>query len=196
MSLVLLLFTVWMVSVAQAADPAESAATRVTEPGIDLWDAVRGRDGVDAGQVRTQVRGVDSTVLINAGGEDWREYRMDLLIPNAAMILGGVALAILLFRLIRGKIRIRAGRSRYKIKRFNGFQRFIHWTTAILFVLLALTGMALLFGRFIVIPNFGPEAGGTFMFLSSVSMILPVRRLPWHWFCWCWPLSRATSAGQ
>ncbi|MDQ5770709.1 formate dehydrogenase subunit gamma [Thiothrix subterranea] len=137
----------------------------VKNPGIDLWNAVRGREGTETGQVRSQVDSVDSTTLVNMNGQAWQQYRMDTLIPNAAIVLGLVLLAIVVFRLVRGKIPIRAGRSTHKIKRFSTFQRYVHWTTAILFVALSITGVVLLFGRYVVIPVFGAEIGGTLTWL-------------------------------
>ena len=151
----LLLFTMPAVSYATAPSVIQQ------DPGAELWNAVRARDGADMGQVRSQVKGVDSTSLINVGGEEWRHFRMGQLIPLAAKVLGFTIIAILLFRLIRGKIRIKSGRSTQKIKRFTRFQRYVHWTTAILFVALGITGAVLMFGRFIVMPYLGPEIGGT-----------------------------------
>lgn len=164
--LLLLCLLLWIPDV-QAAE--QSAAPplppNVPSPGVDLWNEIRGRDGTDPGQVRTQVQGVDTNVLINAKGEEWREYRMQSLIPNAAKVLGFIALAIIIFRLVRGKIPIKAGRSSHKIKRFSTLQRYIHWTTAILFVALAISGIFIMFGRYIVIPVFGPEFGGPLVYV-------------------------------
>lgn len=147
-------------AVADALPPAN-----IPSPGVDLWNEIRGRDRAEAGQIRTQAQGVDSDVLINANGQAWREYRMQELVPNAAIALGLVALGIIVFRLVRGKVKISAGRSRYRIKRFSVLQRYVHWTTAILFVALAITGIVLLFGRYIVIPVFGPGVGGSLTYV-------------------------------
>ena len=152
----LLLFTLPVVSHATAPSVIQQ------DPGAELWNAVRARDGADLGQVRSQVKGMESTSLVNIGGEEWRHFRMGQLIPLAAKVLGFTIIAILLFRLVRGKIRIKAGRSTQKIKRFTRFQRYVHWITAILFVALGITGAVLMFGRFIVMPYLGPEIGGTF----------------------------------
>ena len=133
------------------------------DPGSELWNAIRGRGEADTGTIRTQVKGMDSEVLVNRGGDTWRFFRMDILIPMATKVLGAVAIAIIVFRLFRGKIPIKSGRTELRIKRFNGFQRFIHWLTAILFIGLAITGLFLLFGRTILIPYLGPELGGDIM---------------------------------
>ena len=159
----LLLFTIPAVSHATAPSVIQQ------DPGAELWNAVRARahDGDDQGQTRSQVKGVDSTSLINVGGEEWRHFRMGQLIPLAAKVLGFTIIAILLFRLIRGKIRIQSGRSTQKIKRFTRFQRYVHWTTAILFVALGITGAVLMFGRFLIIPYIGPEIGGPLTFFMK-----------------------------
>jgi len=137
------------------------------DPGAELWNAVRDRDGADTGQIRSQVKGTDSTSLINRAGDEWRHFRMGQLIPVAAKLLGFTLLTILFFRLLRGKIPIRAGRSSQKIKRFTTFQRYVHWITAILFITLAITGSVLMFGRFIVIPYLGAELGGSLTFIMK-----------------------------
>lgn len=136
------------------------------DPGSELWNAVRGREATDTGTIRSQVKGMDTGVLVNRAGDEWRFMRMDFLVPTAAKVLGAVAIIILLFRLLRGKIKIKAGRSPYKIQRFNNFQRLVHWITAILFVGLAITGMFLWFGRELM-PYIGPELGGSLMIVMK-----------------------------
>ena len=150
-------------AITQAAGPSVIQQ----DPGAELWNAVRGREDADLGDVRSQVKGIESTVLINKDGDDWRHFRMGELIPLAAKVLGFTIITILLFRLIRGKIKIKAGRSTQKIKRFTRFQRYVHWTTAILFVALGITGAVLMFGRFIIIPYLGPEIGGPLTFVMK-----------------------------
>nr|CAA6828629.1 MAG: Formate dehydrogenase -O, gamma subunit (EC [uncultured Thiotrichaceae bacterium] len=165
--LLLILFLPFSVVATAAAPTSNGEMQQLQDPGANIWNAARGREEADTGQIRTQVKGVDSNVLINRGGDEWRLYRMEELIPMAAKVLGAVAIAILVFRLIRGKIPIKSGRSSNKIKRFSTFQRWVHWITAILFVGLSITGIALMFGRHIVMPLFGPEAGGTVMVLMK-----------------------------
>lgn len=156
----ILLLSLMLLLTLPAITLADGPSVIQQDPGAELWNAVRGREGADLGDVRSQVKGIESTVLINKGGDDWRHFRMGELIPLAAKVLGFTIIAILLFRLIRGKIKIKAGRSTQKIKRFTRFQRYVHWTTAILFVALGITGAVLMFGRFLIIPYIGPEIGG------------------------------------
>ena len=130
----------------------------VPNPNTDLWNQVRAREAAPG--ARTQVGGVDTAVLIRPEGEAWRHFRMNELIPMAAMLLALVLGVIVAFRVMRGKIPIQAGRSGKKIRRFSDFQRYVHWTTATLFVLLGVTGLVLLFGRHVLLPIFGPDAFG------------------------------------
>lgn len=127
----------------------------VPNPAADLWRAVRQRDGDITGITQTQ--GVESGVLINAAGDGWRLFRMELLVPVGAWVLGGMLAGILLFWLVRGRIEIEGGRSGKLVPRFSVNQRVAHWFVAILFVLLAITGLVLLYGRFVLIPLLGPE---------------------------------------
>ena len=56
------------------------------------------------------------------------------------------------------KIRISGGRSGKKVKRFSAFERFSHWLTAVSFVVLALTGLNITFGKLLLLPLIGHEA--------------------------------------
>jgi formate dehydrogenase subunit gamma len=129
---------------------------QVPNPGADLWRDVRQR-GDDPAQGVTQVKGVDAGVLINQYGEEWRLYRSEKLVPLGGYLMGGVLAAIALFFLIRGRIRIPGGRSGRRVPRFTEYDRLLHWTTAFLFILLGITGLILLYGRFVLIPLLGPE---------------------------------------
>ena len=76
---------------------------------------------------------------------------------GAIAILGMLALLVI-FYLIRGMVQIEAGRSGRTIVRFNAFERFVHWMTATCFIVLALTGLNITFGKQILLPLIGPEA--------------------------------------
>jgi formate dehydrogenase subunit gamma len=135
----------------------------VKSPGTDLWRAVRNREfnGSQGMSSTSQIKSMGANTFINTQGQKWRGFRMNKLIPFSMLLLGGVLVVLALFRLIRGKIKIKAGRSGKKILRFSGFQRFVHWSVAILFVVLAITGTLLTFGRAGLVPLIGSKAFGT-----------------------------------
>jgi len=149
---------------AMAQDGPNPEALQVPNPGAELWRSVRQREGALPG--RSQVQGVDSAMLINPYGERWRNFRMRELIPYGGYALGGMLLLLLLFYLVRGKIRVNAGLGDRKLFRYSLYERTIHWFTASTFLFLALTGLILLFGRSLLLPWMGPELFST---LASAS---------------------------
>ena len=167
--MVCLLASVFQVQAAnpQSAPPPPPNSLFTSNPGADLWREVRQREGDIRGT--TQVKSTDAEVLINTTGQQWREYRMQELIPRAGAAILIVLVIIGVFRLLRGKIPLSAGRSGIKILRFTNSQRAAHWTTAILFVILGLTGLTLLLGRTLLIPVFGAEA---FSFIATGAKFL------------------------
>lgn len=151
--LMLLVFTV-ISQPTFAAVEGEPEGVIMKDPGSELWRNVRQRQFAES---NTQMKSTDANILISISGEAWRQYRMAELIPTAgvAMLLG--LLGVVVFRLLRGKMRLPEGLSGRKILRFTFNQRVAHWSTAISFVVLALTGLLLLFGRKLLIPLMGSE---------------------------------------
>src|ERR1700686_2513642 len=99
--------------------------------------------------------------LIQPAGRDWRDFhRSKLPIIGGVAIIGMFAL-LAIFLMVRGRIRVGEGFSGRKILRFASFERFTHWLTASCFVVLALSGLNISFGRILILPLFGPEAFAT-----------------------------------
>ena len=134
-------------------------------PGSELWGAVRQRDGMILDGT-SQVKGVDSGILINAQGDQWARFRVNELTRYGSISLVAVLVVILLFYVIRGKVGIEGGLSGKMVKRFTDYERIVHWVLAIVFLFLALTGLILLLGRPLLIPLFGKEV---FSLLASAS---------------------------
>src|ERR1700682_4616035 len=99
--------------------------------------------------------------LIQPAGRDWRDFhRSKLPIIGGGAIIGTFAL-LAIFLMVRGRIRVREGFSGRRILRFASFERFTHWLTASCFVVLALSGLNISFGRILILPLFGFEAFAT-----------------------------------
>jgi len=94
-------------------------------------------------------------VLVQPDGRAWRAFRIQwgFWITTGAILVTVAALAALY--LLAGRIRIEHGRSGRWVPRFSGFERLVHWTTATSFVVLALTGLVFVFGRYLLIPILG-----------------------------------------
>lgn len=166
----------------QAADPPpKPAELSLNSPGAELWREVRQRDGEVTGV--TQVRSPGAEVLVNVSGQSWREYRMEKLVPTAAAAIFIVLFMIGMFRLLGGRINLAEGRSGSRILRFTNSQRAAHWTTAILFVTLAITGLTLLLGRNYLIPVIGAQGFGV---LAATAKFLHAYLGPLFLFALTW----------
>jgi formate dehydrogenase subunit gamma len=77
------------------------------------------------------------------------------------MALFGIVALLFVFYLMRGRIMVEHGMSGTLIERFKPIERFGHWLLAGSFILLALTGLNLLYGRDLLIPILGKETFAT-----------------------------------
>ena len=101
---------------------------------------------------------VKSYVIEQPMGRTWRLVHEVYLHWIAAAVILGVVVLLGLFFLLRGRIRIKDGRSGRTILRFNSFERMTHWVVAVSFVILALTGLNITFGKQLLLPLIGPDA--------------------------------------
>ena len=97
--------------------------------------------------------------LTNAG-EAWRQVRNNWIIPYGGSLLFIVALAIAIFYWRKGTIRLHGTPTGREIERFTPFERSAHWSNAIAFVVLAVSGLVMAFGKFILQPIIGDTLFG------------------------------------
>ncbi len=124
-----------------------------TASDTDIWRAVR--MGIRG---NVSIPDKQAGVMIQSEGDNWRAWRNGPITTGGAWGMLGTIGLLALFFVFRGRIRIEAGPSGKSIERFNEIERFAHWLTAGSFVLLALTGLNLLYGRHVLLPVLGPEA--------------------------------------
>jgi formate dehydrogenase subunit gamma len=99
-----------------------------------------------------------SYVLEHPAGRGWREFRTVTLRWIGGIAILGILAVLIIFYLVRGMVKIESGRSGRKIVRFNMFERFTHWMTATCFIILAISGLNITFGRPLLLPLMGPDA--------------------------------------
>jgi formate dehydrogenase subunit gamma len=99
-----------------------------------------------------------ASVLIQPAGRAWDYFHEVTLRWLGAIVIIGMIVVLGIAYLIIGRLRISAGRSGRKVRRFSAFERFSHWLTAVSFVVLGLTGLNLTFGKIVLLPVIGPEA--------------------------------------
>jgi formate dehydrogenase subunit gamma len=136
----------------QVAAAQEDEKEDEANPRAEYWRAVRG--GVEG---YSAVSGPEAGVLIQSQGEDWRQAR-----NNTILVLGGWFLVLILAaiaanHLITGGDKLEGGRTGRMILRWSAFDRALHWFVGISFVVLAITGLSLSFGRTVLIPLMGKQ---------------------------------------
>jgi formate dehydrogenase subunit gamma len=90
-------------------------------------------------------------------GRDWRHFHEVTLRWIGGIAIIGILAILVGFYLWRGMVKIESGRSGRTVVRFSGFERFVHWMTASCFVVLALSGLNITFGKPLLLPLIGPE---------------------------------------
>ncbi|MEO1102348.1 MAG: formate dehydrogenase subunit gamma [Pseudomonadota bacterium] len=141
-------------------------------------------------QVYVSDKDPEARVLIQTGGMRWLEVREGPLLTYGGYFLLGVLVLLVLFFLIRGRVKIAHGRSGRTMLRFTFIERFSHWLLAGSFIVLAITGLFLLFGREYLIETMGHEAYAqgalaakwvhnniSWAFMLGLVMVF---------FCWVW----------
>jgi formate dehydrogenase subunit gamma len=130
----------------------EQQERQVQQPGNNapVWRAVN-----SGNSFYTSIPGRQNGVLIQKEGEQWRQFRNGPVTQLGGWGLVGLLLAIGGFYLFRGQIKLKEQRTGVMIERFTFIERAVHWSNAAAFVTLALTGLVMLFGKYVVLPVFG-----------------------------------------
>ena len=115
-----------------------------------VWQNAR---GAVAGT--TSIPAPEAGVLIQDGGQEWRALR-----NGWFSVIGGWALVAMMlliggFYAWKGTIQLHAAPTGRLIERFTLLERMSHWATAISFVVLAISGLILAFGKTLLIPVIG-----------------------------------------
>jgi formate dehydrogenase subunit gamma len=121
-------------------------------PRANFWESVR--QGV-SGYTSVETRG--HHMLIQNAGQNWRQVRNDLLSSLSPWLLAGVLFMIGAFFVISGKDKLEEPPSGERIQRWSQAERVLHWITATLFIIMAITGLSMLFGRRVLIPVMGHD---------------------------------------
>jgi formate dehydrogenase subunit gamma len=108
-------------------------------------------------QGRGSIPDTKSYTIEQPAGRDWRYFHEVTLRWIGALAILGVLGLLVIFYLLRGMVRIESGRSGRKIVRFNAGERFVHWMTAACFIVLAISGLNVTFGKVLIAPYVSPE---------------------------------------
>ena len=171
------------------ADPKadeNNAQRALSQPGNNapFWRAVR-ESGNKSGV--SNLPGAEQGVLIQPfvqypgsrltnAGEAWRQVRNQWILPYGGSLLLIVVLALGLFYWRRGALGKDHPDTGRLIERFTPFERAAHWTNAIAFVTLAVSGIVMAFGKFFLLPVLGGALFGglTYLLKSMHNFVGPL----------------------
>lgn len=142
MSVALPLATELLYGWSQGAYAQTSNAANAVNPRSGVWRDVR--DGVKG---YSSVKGEGAATLIQSGGNSWRDAKNSTLAKTLPWLIVAMLVLLLLYHLFHGRNRIDHELSGRKVKRWNGFERVVHWVTAITFIILAITGLSMMLGK-------------------------------------------------
>jgi len=137
-----------------------------SQPGNNapFWRGVR-ESGVRPGSVNNMVSAEKGVLIqqfvqypgsrVTNAGEAWRQVRNDWIIPYGGSLIVITVLAIALYFFTKGPIGGHVPYSGRKIERFTYFERAAHWSNAIAFCVLAISGLVMAFGKFWLLPLIG-----------------------------------------
>ncbi len=120
----------------------------------EVWEELR----MGTADVNVSSNGPAANILVQDDGMWWLQFREGPLRIYGGYLLLSVIGLLILFYVVRGKIRIDGAPAGRTIQRFTGVERFGHWLLAGSFILLGLTGLLSLFGRVAIIPLLGKDA--------------------------------------
>jgi formate dehydrogenase subunit gamma len=136
-----------------------------TQPGNNapFWRAVResgdrpgisNLPGAEKGVLIQPFVKYPGSLMTNAG-EAWRQVRNQWIVPYGGALIVIAALALALYYFAKGPLGHSENRGPRVIERFTYFERAAHWSNAIAFSVLAISGIVMAFGKFFLLPIIG-----------------------------------------
>jgi len=130
----------------------------------EVWRAVR--KGIKG---RVSIPDKNAAQLVQSDGDSWRAVKNGPVSQFGGWLLLAMIVLLGLFYAFRGRIMIDGGPSGQTIERFNSLERMVHWLTATSFIVLALTGLNLLYGRYILMPILGQDLFAALTYYGKIS---------------------------
>ena len=109
-------------------------------------------------QGRGTIPDVKSYVIEQPAGRKWRSFHEVYLRWIGGIAIFSILSLLVLFYLWRGPLHFEGGRSNRTMLRFTAFERFVHWMTTTCFIVLAISGLNISFGKALLLPLIGPAA--------------------------------------
>src|SRR5438309_6313218 len=103
----------------------------------------------------TSIKGRETGVLVQTYGETWRQLKNGWITPIAGWLIAAVVVMIGAFFKWRGSIKVHGEPTGRLIERFTPFERYTHWVVAVSFVILGVSGLVMMLGKYVLLPVIG-----------------------------------------
>jgi len=152
--LALALLTAAGLAQAQSQEQQQQKQRQLEQPGNNapVWRDVR-KEGSQENY--TSIKGRETNVLVQSAGNTWRQMRNGPITFYGGwlVVLVVVVLAAIYFGM--GPVKLHDKPTGRLMARFTLAERWAHWVMGISFVVLGITGLIILFGKFVVLPVIG-----------------------------------------
>jgi len=99
--------------------------------------------------------GREAGVLVQSEGDTWRRIRNGPVTFYGGLLVVAVLAAILGFYAVFGSVKVHERPTGRLIRRFSRLDQWTHWTVAISFCILGLSGLIMFFGKHVLLPVIG-----------------------------------------
>jgi formate dehydrogenase subunit gamma len=103
----------------------------------------------------TSIKGRETGVLVQSAGETWRQIRNGPVTFYGGWLVVIVTLIVAAIYFAMGPVKLHDKATGRMIERFSLAERWAHWVMGISFVVLGITGLIILFGKFVLLPVIG-----------------------------------------
>jgi formate dehydrogenase subunit gamma len=152
------------VALAQQDPIKEQQQRQITQPGNNapVWREVQ-----SGAPNYTSIPGRETDVLIQpsarfpgqdartTAGEAWRQFRNGPVTFWGGWLVLLVAIAVVVFYYLKGPVKLHDRPTGRLIQRFTTVEQVVHWSAAISFVVLGLSGLIMFFGKHVLLPVIG-----------------------------------------
>jgi formate dehydrogenase subunit gamma len=166
---------------AQSTPPAQSSEQEQQKSSVDQpGNNASVMREIKSGQPQyTSIPGRETNVLVQpparflgqntmvTAGEAWRQFRNGPVTFIGGWLVVLVALTILVFYIVFGPVKLHGKPTGRLMRRFSTVDQVVHWSVAISFCILGLSGLIMLFGKYVLLPVIGYTLFGWLTALSK-----------------------------
>jgi formate dehydrogenase subunit gamma len=137
----------------QVTQPGNNAPVwREVQSGAPNYTSIPGRETEILIQPSARFLGQDARTT---AGEAWRQFRNGPVTFWGGWLVLLVTIAVFAFYFAKGPVKLHDRPTGRLIRRFNTVEQVVHWSAAISFVVLGISGLIMFFGKHILLPVIG-----------------------------------------